>query len=125
MEFAINLTTKAMAYAVDWCGVRSGRQYNKFEEIPLTPAPSKVIKAPIVKESPLSIECRVREVIPLGSHDMFLSEVVHVQVEDSLLDPETGAFQLMNADLLAYSHGFYHELGPLIGRFGWSVRKKK
>jgi flavin reductase (DIM6/NTAB) family NADH-FMN oxidoreductase RutF len=125
MEFVINLTTKDLAYATDWCGVRSGKDFNKFEEMKLTPGKASVVKAPIIEESPLSIECRVREVISLGSHDMFIADVVNVLADEKYMDPETGAFQLEEADLLVYSHGFYHEIGPQIGKFGWSVQKKK
>lgn len=124
-EFVINLTTERMARAVDWCGVRSGRDFDKFRETGLTPAPAEVIAAPIVAESPVSIECRVRQVVPLGSHDMFLAEVVNVQVDSQFVDSGSGRFELEKARLLAYSHGEYFALGEAIGRFGWSVRKKK
>lgn len=124
MEFVINLTTKDLAYATDWCGVRSGRDHNKFEEMGLTPGKSSIVKAPYIEESPLSIECKAREVISLGSHDMFIADVVNVLADEKYIDPKTGLFQLEDADLLVYSHGFYHEMGPLIGKFGWSVQKK-
>lgn len=123
-EFVINLTTKEMAYATDWCGVRSGEEYNKFEEMKLTPIPSKYVQAPLVEESPVSIECRVREIISLGTHDMFLADVINITVDDRYLDPETGQFKLIDANLLVYSHGNYYEMGEQIGRFGWSVRKE-
>jgi len=125
MEFVINLTTKDLAYATDWCGVRSGKDYNKFSEMKLTPGKASVVKAPIIQESPLSIECRVREVISLGSHDMFIADVVNVKADEKYINPETGAFELEEADMLVYSHGFYHEMGKQIGKFGWSVQKKK
>ncbi|MDD4434557.1 MAG: flavin reductase family protein, partial [Parabacteroides sp.] len=125
MEFVINLTTREMAYATDWCGVSSGKDYNKFNEMNLTPGKSKLVSAPIIEESPLCIECRVKEVLALGSHDMFIADVVNVQADDAYLDPETGAFDMQRADLLAYSHGKYYGLGELIGKFGWSVKKKK
>ncbi len=125
MEFVINLTTKDMAYATDWCGVRSGKDYNKFEEMKLTPGKAKVVKAPIIEESPVSIECRVREIIPLGSHHMFIAEVVNVQADDCYLDKDSGKFELANADPLVYLHGGYFELGEKIGKFGWSVEKKR
>lgn len=124
-EFVINLTTERMARAVDWCGVRSGRDFDKFRETGLTPAPAEMITAPIVAESPVSIECRVRQVVPLGSHDMFLAEVVNVQVDSDFVDSGSGRFELEKARLIAYSHGEYFALGETIGRFGWSVRKKK
>lgn len=124
-EFVINLTTAAMARATDWCGVRSGRDFDKFRETGLTPRKAAVVDAPIVDESPIAIECRVRQVIPLGSHDMFLAEVVNVQVDESLIDPGSGRFDLERARPIVYSHGEYFELGKLIGHFGWSVRRRK
>lgn len=125
MEFVINLTTKDMAFATDWCGVRSGKQYNKFQEMNLTPGKATLVNAPTVEESPISIECKVREIMSLGSHDMFIADVVNVQADEKFIDPGSGAFKLHEADLLVYSHGFYHELGPMIGKFGWSVQRKK
>jgi len=125
MEFVINLTTKNLAYATDWCGVRSGKDFNKFSEMKLTPGKASVVKAPTIEESPLCIECRVREVLSLGSHDMFIADVVNVLADEKYINAETGAFELEEADLLVYSHGFYHEIGKQIGKFGWSVQKKK
>ena len=116
MEFVINLTTKSMAFATDWCGVRSGKDYNKFEEMKLTPGKAKIVSAPIIEESPLCIECRVKEIISLGSHDMFIADVVNA---------ETGKFELSEANPLVYVHGGYFELGPKIGKFGWSVEKNR
>ena len=124
MEFVINLTTQQLAKQADWCGVRSGRDYNKFEEMGLTPGRAKVVSAPIIEESPLSIECRVKTIIGLGSHNMFIADVVNVKAEKSLIDPGTNKFDLEKARLVAYSHGHYYELGDQIGRFGWSVKKK-
>jgi len=125
MEFVINLTNEDMAFATDWCGVKSGKDYNKFSEMKLTPAKGELVNAPIVKESPLCIECKVKEIIPLGSHDMFIAEVVNVQADSRYIDPETDTFKLAEAKLIAYSHGHYFKLGEEIGKFGWSVRKKK
>ncbi|MEG1910340.1 MAG: flavin reductase family protein [Bacteroidales bacterium] len=125
MEFVINLTTKEMARATDWCGVRSGKDYNKIQEMKLTLGKSKMIKAPIIEESPVSIECRVKEIVPLGSHHLFIAEVVNMQVEDRYLDSETGEFDLASANPLVYLHGGYFDLGKKIGKFGWSVEKKK
>ncbi|MGL5562400.1 MAG: flavin reductase family protein [Tannerellaceae bacterium] len=125
MEYVINLTTEELAKATDWCGVVSGKDYNKFEEMNLTPGKASVVSAPIIEEAPISIECRVKEIISLGSHDMFIAEVVNVKADDKYLDPETGAFDMGKANLLAYSHGKYYGLGEEIGKFGWSVRKKK
>lgn len=125
MEFVINLTSKAMAFATDWCGVKSGKDFNKFQEMKLTPGKATVVKAPIIEESPLCIECKVKEIIPLGSHDMFISEVVNVLADEKFIDKQTEAFDMEKAGLLAYSHGKYYELGNFIGKFGWSVQKKK
>ena len=125
MEFVINLTTKSMAFATDWCGVRSGKDYNKFEEMKLTPGKAKIVSAPIIEESPLCIECRVKEIISLGSHDMFIADVVNVKADDKYLNGETGKFELSEANQLVYVHGGYFELGPKIGKFGWSVEKNR
>ena len=124
MEYVINLTTRDMAYATDWCGVVSGKDHHKFEEMKLTSGKSSFVNAPLIEESPLCIECRVKEVIALGSHDMFISDVVNVRADDRYLDSETGAFDMQKADLLVYVHGHYYGLGDLIGHFGWSVKKK-
>jgi len=124
-EFVINLTTKDLAFATDWCGVKSGKDFNKFGEMKLTPGKSKEISAPIIMESPLSIECKVKNIVELGSHDMFIAEVVNVQADERYINPETGEFSLSKSGPLAYSHGHYFELGKLVGRFGYSVMKKK
>ena len=123
-EFVINLTTEELARATDWCGVRAGRDHRKFEEMGLTPGHSAVVQAPTVEEAPVSIECRVRQVQPLGTHDMFIAEVVNVQADERFLD-ENGRFDLERARPIVYAHGEYFRLGKAIGRFGWSVRKKK
>ncbi len=124
-EFVINLTNEALARATDWCGVKSGKDFNKFTEMNLTPIRGEKVSAPIIAEAPLSIECKVKDIIPLGSHDMFLAEVVNIQADEQYLDPETGTFDLAKAKLITYSHGHYYKLGEEIGRFGWTVRKKK
>jgi len=124
-EFVINLTTHHLAHATDWCGVKSGRDNNKFEAMKLTPGKSKEISAPIIQEAPISIECKVKEIIPLGSHHMFTAEVVNVQADERYIDPNTGEFLLSKARPICYSHGHYFELGKIIGRFGHSVMKKK
>ncbi len=124
-EYVINLTTRKLAFAVDWCGVKSGRDFDKFKEMGLTPLPAQKVAAPLIAESPLSIECRVREVMPLGSHDMFISEVVAVNAEERLFNPRTGAFEFSHAEPICYSHGRYFPLGRVLGTFGYSVRKKK
>ena len=125
MEFVINLTNEDMAYSTDWCGVKSGKDYNKFEEMKLTPIKGEMVNAPIIKESPLCIECRVKEIVPLGSHDMFIAEVINVQADTQYIDAETDTFDLAKAKLIAYSHGHYYKLGEEIGKFGWTVRKRK
>ena len=124
-EFVINLTTEEMARATDWCGVRSGRDYDKFKETGLTPLPAAQVQAPLIAESPISIECRVRQIIPLGSHDMFLAEVVNIQADERFIDPTTGKLDLEKARPIVYSHGEYFSLGKMLGHFGWSVRRKK
>lgn len=123
-EFVINLTTTSLVHATDWCGVRSGREYNKFKEMHLTPQQGQVVKAPLIAESPLNIECSVREIRPLGTHDMFLADVVAVDAEDNLIDKATGAFQLNHAQPIAFSHGKYYSLGEKLGSFGFSVKKQ-
>ena len=125
MEFVLNLTTEDMAFATDWCGVRSGRDYDKFEEMRLTPGKATIVSAPIVEESPLNIECRVIEIISLGSHDMFIAEVVNVRADERYLNPQTGKFELSESHPLVYLHGAYYGLGKKIGKFGWSVEKKQ
>lgn len=124
-EFVINLTTASLARATDWCGVRSGRDYDKFSQMGLKAERAAVVSAPVVAESPVAIECRVRQVIELGSHDMFLADVVNVLVDEEYINPDTGKLELERADMIAYSHGEYFTLGKMIGHFGWSVRKKK
>ena len=124
-EFVINLTTRRLARATDWCGVRSGRDWDKFREMGLTPVASETVAAPLLAESPVNIECRVRQVVPLGSHDLFIAEVVGVQVDEALIDPATGRFCLERADPIVYSHGEYFVLGEALGHFGCSVRMRK
>ena len=124
-EFVINLTNSKLSRATDWCGVRSGRDYDKFAEMGLTAESAAVVKAPVVAESPVAIECRVKQIIPLGSHDMFLADVVNVLVDEEYINSETGKLELERADMITYSHGEYFRLGEAIGHFGWSVRKKK
>lgn len=125
MEFTLNLTTADMARATDWCGVRSGRDHNKWKESGLTPIPGEKVASPTIEESPLSIECRVKSVMRLGSHDMFIADVLNVRADDRFIDPDTGRFSLEKSGIMAYCHGHYYELGRLIGKFGFSVQKKK
>lgn len=122
--FVINLTTEALVHATDFCGVRSGRDMNKFEVCHLTPEASPNLGCPMIAESPLSIECKVTNIIELGSHDMFLADIVGVQVDESLLDAN-GRLALEKANLAAYCHGEYFALGKKLGKFGYSVEKKK
>ena len=123
--FGINLSTVSMARETDWCGVVSGRKMDKFEACGFTKEAGSTLGVPLIEESPISLECRVREVTPLGSHDLFLAEVVGVRTDEQYIDPETGAFDMKRAGLLVYAHGEYFGLGEYIGHFGWSVRKKK
>lgn len=125
MQFTVNLTTRDMVRATDWCGVRSGREYDKFKETGLTPLPGIFNTCCMVAESPLSIECRVKEIMHLGSHDLFIAEVMNVVADDKFIDTETGAFNLESAQLVAFSHGKYYALGEMLGSFGFSVKKKK
>ncbi len=125
MEFTICLTTEEMARHTDWCGVRSGRDYDKWKETGLTPVKGQKVGCWYVDESPLCIECRVKEVIALGSHHMFIAEVLNVIADDRYISPQTGAFDLAASGLMAYSHGHYYRLGREIGRFGFSVKKSK
>lgn len=125
MEFVINLTTKDLTHATDWCGVKSGREFNKFEEMKLTPVKAQIVDAPLIEESPLSIECKVNRIIPLGSHHMFIADVVAVNADKKYLNKETGAFHFNSAGLISYTHGFYYKQGDEIGNFGFSVKKKK
>ena len=124
-EFVINLTTEKLVRATDLCGVKSGRDTDKWKEAKLTPIPGNQVKVPLIKESPVNLECRVRQEIPLGSHTMFIADVVNVLVDEEYINLETGKLELERADMIAYSHGEYFRLGKAIGHFGWSVRKKK
>ena len=121
-EFVINLTTKKLARATDFCGVRSGRDLDKWNECHLTKIPADTVRCPMIAESPVNIECQVTEINELGSHHMFLAKVTAVHVDDAYID-EKGTFHLNDTGLLAYSHGTYHELAKAMGNFGYSVRK--
>lgn len=121
-EFVINLVTESLTFAADYCGVKSGKDIDKYREMNLTTTRSSVVKAPGIAESPVNIECKVTQIIPLGTHHMFLAEVVNVSVDEKYLD-EKNKFNLNDAGLVAYSHGEYRALGKQIGRFGYSVRK--
>lgn len=123
-EFVINLVSNDLAERTDWCGVRSGKKYNKFIETGLTPVRGSVVKAPMIHEAPVNLECVVKQIIPLGSHDMFMAEIVAVHADESLFDKKTGAMHLERANLVTYSNGHYYDLGKIIGKFGFSVEKR-
>lgn len=122
-EFVINLTTKDLTFAVDYCGVKSGKDTDKFKDMNLTPLPAEKVKAPLLKESPVNIECRVKDILRLGTHDMYVAEVVAVHADEAYMD-EKGRFMFEKAEPIAYSHGSYYALGEKLGTFGYSVRKR-
>lgn len=122
-EFVINLTTRELAYATDYCGVKSGRDVDKFAKLKLTELPASKVGAPLIGESPVNIECRVRQILPLGSHDMFLADVAAVHADEKYMD-EGHRFHLEKAEPIVYSHGAYLVCGEQLGTFGFSVRKK-
>ncbi len=122
-EFVINLTTEDLAYATDYCGVKSGKDVDKFKEMNLTPLKADKVSAPLIAESPVNLECKVTEVKELGTHDMFLAEVVAVHVDDAYMD-DKNKFHLEYAKPIVYSHGTYLKTGEEIGTFGYSVKKK-
>ncbi len=124
-EFVINLVSKNLTAITDWCGVRSGKKYNKFETMMITPIPAEKVKAPMIAESPVNIECVVKEIISLGSHDMFIADIVAIHASKKYLNPTTQALELFNANLVSYTHGNYYCLGEKIGKFGFSTEKKK
>jgi flavin reductase (DIM6/NTAB) family NADH-FMN oxidoreductase RutF len=124
-EFVLNLTTENLVKQTDWCGVKSGKDINKFKEMSLTPEKAPNISAPMIKESPLCIECKVIEVKELGTHDMFIANVVGVHADERYINKESGLFDLQSAKLMTYSHGKYYSVGEQLGFFGFSVQKKK
>ena len=123
-EFVINLTTEKLIRATDYCGVRSGKDVDKFKEMHLTPGRCEGVNAPLIEESPVNIGCRVKQVLELGSHHMFIADVVSVEVDGAYMD-QKGKFDLNRAGLMVYSHGEYFGLGKKLGTFGYSVRRKK
>ena len=123
-EFVINLVTEELAYATDYCGVKSGKNTDKFKDMKLTPISVEGVSAPAIAESPLSLACKVKEIKELGSHDMFIAEVVGVTVDEKYMN-KNGKFELNSSKLVTYSHGEYFGLGKKIGKFGYSVKKKK
>ena len=123
-EFVINLTNKDLAFATDWCGVQTGAKVDKFKEMHLTKEKAQFVKCPLIKESPVSVECRVKEIKEMGSHHMIIAEVLSIDADEKYID-ESGAFDISKCDLIAYSNGKYYSLGQKLGKFGFSVQKKK
>lgn len=123
-EFVINLTNEQLAYATDWCGVKSGRDVDKFEKMQLTKQKANFVKCPIIEEAPVSIECKVKEIKELGSHHMFIAEVLAINADEKYFD-KNGAFDISKCNLIAYANGGYYTLGKKVGKFGYSVQKKK
>lgn len=123
-EFVINLTTRDLAYATDWCGVRSGAKFDKFKEMKLTKQKANLVKCPLIEEAPVSIECKVREIRELGTHHMFVADVLAIDADEKYMD-EKGGFDISKCDLIAYANGGYYGLDEKIGKFGFSVQKKK
>ena len=123
-EFVVNLTTKELAYATDYCGVKSGKDVDKFGKMRLTKLASEKINSVAIAESPVNIECKVRQIMELGSHSLFIADVVNVRVDSRYID-EKGRFNLAKSELIAYSHGRYYELGKELGTFGYSIKKSK
>lgn len=125
MEFVINYPTKDLVYEVDFCGRHSGKDLNKFKVLKLTPEKGQKVSSVIIKESPVNIECKVTEIKELGSHDMFLAEIVNIQVSEEHIDKNTNAIRLNNSDLIAYSHGKYIQLGEVLAQAGFSLKNKQ
>ena len=123
-EFVINLTTKDLVKATDWCGVKTGEKVDKFKEMNLHKEKANFVKCPLIKESPVSVECKVKEIRNLGSHDMFIADVLAINSDEKYIN-EKGAFDISKCDLIAYANGHYYSLGKKIGKFGFSVQKKK
>ena len=121
-EFVINLTNKNLSYATDWCGVKTGAKYDKFKEMKLTKQKANFVKCPIIKESPVAIECKVKKIKELGSHHMIQAEILSIDADDKYID-EKGAFDISKCNLITYANGHYYELGKKIGKFGYSVQK--
>lgn len=123
-EFVVNLVTKELTYACDYCGVRSGREVDKFQQLKLTALPSQKVAAPSIAESPVNLECQVEQIQQLGSHHMFLARIVSISAQEEYMD-ESGRFHLNDSGLVTYSHGEYFTLGERVGSFGYSVKKEK
>jgi len=123
-EFVINLTNKNLVYATDWCGVKTGAKVDKFKEMKLTKEKAKFVKCPLIKESPVSLECKVKEIRSLGSHDMFISEILSIDADEQFIN-EKGSFDITKCNLITYANGKYFTLGKQVGKFGYSVQRKK
>ena len=123
-EFVINLTNKNLSYATDWCGVKTGAKYDKFKEMKLTKEKANFVKCPIIKESPVAIECKVKKIKELGSHHMIQAEILSIDADEKYID-EKGAFDISKCNLITYANGHYYELGKKIGKFGYSVQKRR
>ncbi len=123
-EFVINLTNKELSFATDWCGVRSGKDCDKFKEMKLHKEKGKFVKCPLIKESPVAVECKVKEIVELGSHHMFIAEVLSIDADEKYID-DKGSFDISKCNLIAYANGGYYPLGKKIGKFGYSVQKKR
>ena len=123
-EFVINLTTEKLAYATDWCGVKTGAKVDKFKEMHLTKEKGEFVKCPLIKESPVSVECKVKEIRELGTHHMFIADVLSIDADEQYID-KNGAFDISKCNLISYANGKYYSLGRKIGKFGFSVQKKK
>ena len=123
-EFVINLTTKNLVRETDWCGVKTGAKVDKFKEMNLHKEKAKFVQCPLIKESPVSVECKVKQIKELGSHHLFVAEVLSIDADDKYID-EKGAFDISKCDLIAYANGGYYSLGKKLGKFGFSVQKKK
>ena len=121
-EFVINLTNKNLSYATDWCGVKTGAKYDKFKEMKLTKEKANFVKCPLIKESQVAIECKVKKIKDLGSHHMIQAEILSIDADDKYID-EKGAFDISKCNLITYANGHYYELGKKIGKFGYSVQK--
>lgn len=123
-EFVINLTTKELVKATDWCGVNSGKNHDKFKEMNLHKEKANFVECPMIKESPVSIECKVKEIKELGSHTMFMADVLAINSDEKYID-KNGAFDISKCDLISYNNGGYYSVGKKLGKFGFSVQKKR
>jgi flavin reductase (DIM6/NTAB) family NADH-FMN oxidoreductase RutF len=121
MEFVINLTTRNLLYAADWCGMKSGKDFNKFREMKLTPGKCQIVKAPLIEESPVNIECRVNRILPLGSHHMFIADVVAINLDEKFKENLAGNVMNSYSDLISYSFGYYYDQGKESGKYGFSA----